>query len=771
MAEENQEVAKPKTGRAEKNLIDEFYFGVSERTFTESAWHPDSQMVPYNTDDLYEKANDYSIYEDMLKDDQVDVTMQLKLDLVLGSGWDIVSEKSGTEEMADDIKVMLEEDPAVALDDQLCDLLHNAYVYGFALGEKIFKIKADNTLTWDQVKVRHPATWLIHTDQKGNVKKYEQRGVAGSVFPNPKSLIHYINRPLHQNAYGTSDLRSAHTAWFTKCQIIRYFGRFLEGSAKPIPHASYEPKMPQARVDDMLNILKRFQANTAIVYPKDFEVGFLEAKSQGEAYVKAINMFNMFIGRALFVPDLLGFTGSESSGGGSQALGREQVNIFFKHIQKRRRLIERVVNKNIIQPLVAWNFGNVEMFPKFQLKPITDDDAKDLAKTFIEAMNGRLYKPTPEEINHFRGLIKFPQTDDVEFHEESIPSGGAGGFNPFNPNKPEGPGAPELKQTMPPDDPEAAAKVNKEVSNIDSKKKVELKKGKEYAAFSPPPGKFKDKTNLKAIESALEGGREMFMTDSASVVNDIYEDLIDQIQKKKILGDNPKIGRIDTIKLKKLKQLQLVIKKHLRKAWGDHRTIARQELVKQAFIVNKAEFKVDEVIKETYAAPLESDTFLELLDQESFDFVGRWEFNITEDAKIAMRQAIREGQPLSSVISILDDKSKKAAMVSLERYARTKFTEVMNRARVEEFKDAKVVDGYQYSAVLDGRTTEICRGLHGKQFKKGTEPIPPLHFNCRSILIPITIFEDLEPTKTVGKTPIDQFIKEKSGEGFGPIDA
>ena len=38
--------------------------------------------------------------------------------------------------------------------------------------------------------------------------------------------------------------------------------------------------------------------------------------------------------------------------------------------------------------------------------------------------------------------------------------------------------------------------------------------------------------------------------------------------------------------------------------------------------------------------------------------------------------------------------------------------------------------------------------------------------NCRSMLIPITIYESFEPDTHVGKTPIEDFIEEKKGSGF-----
>jgi SPP1 gp7 family putative phage head morphogenesis protein len=42
-----------------------------------------------------------------------------------------------------------------------------------------------------------------------------------------------------------------------------------------------------------------------------------------------------------------------------------------------------------------------------------------------------------------------------------------------------------------------------------------------------------------------------------------------------------------------------------------------------------------------------------------------------------------------------------------------------------------------YVAVLDNRTTAICRSLNGKVFPVGSGPYPPLHWNCRSTRVPL----------------------------------
>lgn len=757
---DNPRLNNPRAGSEYDNPIFEHFLGTAEKTNQTSSYVSKTYYKPYNPDDIWQKTGDYSIYEDMANDDQVSVCLQLKKDLIIGAGWDIVSDDEDQQEIVDDTYSRLENDPEESLDDYLDTYIDNANTFGFGLAEKRFQKRPDNSISFRSLKTRHPDSWLLHTDIYGNITKYEQYGANDSIDVDAKSLMMYTPNRSTVSPYGKSDLRKVYNAWFTKRHITRFYSIYLEKYASPIPVGKYKDNTPDAKVTEFFNIIKKFQQKTAMVIPESLMVEFLENKGgSGDIYERGINLFNMFIGRGLFIPDLLGFSGKESSSGGSQALGREQVDMFLKHIAKRRRSLERLVNRHIVQPMVIYNHGFMENYPKFQLKPITEEDTKEYAKIFIEATKGKLYKPTEEEINHLRSLIKFPE-GTVEFNE----AGSAGG-NPFQP-----------QNMMPnPNDPnglsvlEPAKQKDEEVElEIDENKQLKEKDSKYSMAFKPTEGDYAEKVNFKAIEAQLESSESKTVSELKPLMNEIFEDLYQQLRKKNILGPNPKPDRLDTIKLKKLKTFQQILIKNLRQSFKDQSVIARAELFKQNF-----------------TTPIDTEEFLKLLESETFQYVGDWEYQVTKEARIAMQQAIRDGAPLSSVIDLLDESGKKSAQASIERYTRTKFTEVMNRARLAEFENSRVVDAYQYSAILDGRTSEICAGLHGKIFKKGTEPIPPMHFNCRSVLVPITIFENYvvsetaggeievrDPntrkmvTRTIKKQPIDKFIEENKGKGF-----
>ena len=730
-----------------ENAVSKEYINFTESTYQESAQHADSLNKPYNTDPLYCKNHNYSVHEDMMIDEQVSVCIQLKKDITLGSGWEIKPGESGQEEIVADLSAALRDDVDKPLENMLDEVISGDY-YGFSLSEKIFQRRDDNGIALKTLKTRHPDTWIIRTDDRGNIEKYEQIGVSGSNAVDPKVLIHYINNGKFQNPYGTPDLTAAYLSWFAKREFVKYFAIFGEKSASPIPVGKYPKGMKEDERAGLLTILKKFQIKTAMVIPREMEIEFLEAKSKGEFYSTAINMFNMFIGRAMFVPDLLGLQGGET-GGGSYALGTEHLDLFFRHISRRRRYLEWIINKHILRPIYLNNWGLLEKPPTWALKPITESDVFEAAKIWADAAKARIYRPSDEEINKFRGILNFPE-GDVDRPEPKTPDE-TDQNNPDDPNaKPgdeiEGEENEDSAKDMPDNVKPPVSTDNKDGEvEIDDKEDADDKKA---FAFKPPTGDYHKKVDFKKIERQLDAKQDLIMAETRPIVEFIYKDMLEQIEKKKII-ERKAVDKIGTIKLKKLKDLKLILKSNLRQHFAEAKIQASSELFKSNF-----------------TPPLPSQAFLDVLDQETFDYIGDWAYNVTKDGRIELVSAIKDGRPLSSVIDILTSKGVKDSMVSIERYGRTKLTEVLNRGRQEFFEESGAVSGYQYSAILDGRTSQICEGLHGKKFKAGTEPLPPLHFNCRSVLIPITFLEEFKPTTEIRGVSPDAFIEENIGKGF-----
>ena len=56
---------------------------------------------------------------------------------------------------------------------------------------------------------------------------------------------------------------------------------------------------------------------------------------------------------------------------------------------------------------------------------------------------------------------------------------------------------------------------------------------------------------------------------------------------------------------------------------------------------------------------------------------------------------------------------------------------------IQSYIEAMFYERYRWVAVLDEKTTEICRSRDGKTWRYGKGPIPPAHYNCRSKIVPV----------------------------------
>lgn len=75
----------------------------------------------------------------------------------------------------------------------------------------------------------------------------------------------------------------------------------------------------------------------------------------------------------------------------------------------------------------------------------------------------------------------------------------------------------------------------------------------------------------------------------------------------------------------------------------------------------------------------------------------------------------------------------------------------------------------RFVATLDSRTTPICRADDGKKYPIGSGPMPPLHFNCRSLRVAV-ISEDAVGNRPARNYTQKQLVREYAKEnGLGDI--
>ncbi len=71
---------------------------------------------------------------------------------------------------------------------------------------------------------------------------------------------------------------------------------------------------------------------------------------------------------------------------------------------------------------------------------------------------------------------------------------------------------------------------------------------------------------------------------------------------------------------------------------------------------------------------------------------------------------------------------------------RTATNHIANHAREATYEqNADIIKKVRYVATLDSRTSDICQSLDGQEFPVGQGERPPMHHQCRSTTVPITL--------------------------------
>jgi len=677
-------------------------FPTKQRGVFRSSYYYDSYDFPYNPDPL--AAGQYAIYDDMKDDDQVKAAIATKKDMVINTGWQIVcDDKTVKEELEQSINEINKDKLYGGFDSVLRDML-SAYEYGFSMAEVLFKLESGKY--WPKsCAVKPPHSFEFDIDDYGDVTNVRQVGSNSILNFKPDYFLHFAYQQEWGNPFGKSDLKSAHPAWKAKKFFVRMFAIYAERFGTPTTVGKFPKNYGANEIAQFNTILKSIQNNTTLAIPDDALVEFVQATRDGsDVYTKGMDMFNTWIARSILVPDLLGISG-EKTNGGSYSLGDRQFNLFLQTIANDRKILESKINQKIINPVVSANYGD-KVKAKFEFLPYSEEDSLEMSKTWSDAVKGKIFKPNEQEVNHFRRSVGFPE-GPVEIPEPALVQ------EPF---------------------------LGKE----DNSEKKEFSKcdcGKTHF-YKRELNSYEKKCNFTEITKTLNASEDILVPQIVRTGKLIYSDLVQQVKDKGIMRRfDP--AKINAIAPRFLKDMNMVLKSNFKDLFKQSYKQAQKEI-----FPSTTKYGMDE--------DMLPEEFLEILDAESFKMVGDYSNEVTKKVKNLLMSAIKQGASESDITKILMEEGKDFTEKWAATVARTKTTEIYNQARKTYWDTdpiaSQIIEAYEFSAILDDRTSEVCSKLDGKIFEKGdyTSIItPPLHFNCRSLLVPITKFEDYTATKPI----------------------
>lgn len=709
----------------------------SEITWADSFEFDKYTLRPFNPAELWQRGGDYTIYDLMREDDQISAALSLKKIITLNSDWIIESEN-------DDIVDFITWNFNEMLDDAFTKKLYeimSALDYGFSFTEKVASVvdwQGSTKFAFTALKTRAPHSIEFHQDGQGRLEKIRQTREGEDLFfkgDELKKFIVYSYNKEFDNLYGNSELnKGVYRAWWSKEAIIKFWNMFLERFGSPTPVVTIPPKTSLGEKNKVKKILRNWQTKTGIMFPNDFEMTLLEASSgdASQGFEAAIDKYNTMITRRMLIPDLLGMSGGETSGG-SFALGKEQFDMFFTVIQYIRQDLERIVNTHLVNPLVLWNFGS-KSEAKFKFNPIDDDKNNQNLTLWLEAVKTGKVPATDDSINWFLSQVEAPEVSEEELAEikaekeafkEGMLNGGEQGNNKpgDNPGEPKKEGGGVDKGAEPP----------KKAG--DDKKFQQSDKG--FTGFRELT-EFEKKTDFQAINTGLNTLDEKYINELAGAFKLVINGLANDIITKQIIGKK-RIEQVNKLKLRNIAKVERVLNSMFKDS--SQLGLDSVETPPKQFVITET----DELNNDDIAEWFKSFTS-QILSTES-------EF-ILNKVRPTLMDAIRNGLGVTEAMKLVDNALKgydiAVGAARVETIVRTNINTAFNEARARSYEElGDIIQGYFYSAILDGRTSDICLNLDSGRNNIIYKPnelrniLPPNHFNERSTVVPVFVGEEV----------------------------
>lgn len=179
--------------------------------------------------------------------------------------------------------------------------------------------------------------------------------------------------------------------------------------------------------------------------------------------------------------------------------------------------------------------------------------------------------------------------------------------------------------------------------------------------------------------------------------------------------------RINALKIEEQTISQKAYSKIINKSYNDIQKI----LVKEGMLKNFSKLDenvAEEILKQSFIGKNYSQRIYENVDEFALKL------------RSVMGGALSSGASSQKVIRVIQERFN-VGKSNAARLVRTETNYFHNQSELNSYKNGGV-EKYEFDALMDSRTSEICQSLNGKIFKLKNavagENFPPMHPNCRS---------------------------------------
>lgn len=572
--------------------------------------------------------------------------------------------------------------------------------FGEVIGLKTIKTAASESFT-DYIK----------TDEFGNIIQFDQMTTGGTITIEPEKVIYYAFKGTSWNPYGTSILHAAWDPWFLKQQLFRLYAVFATVNASGVRIGTIkEDKEYKAQAAGYLDKLKKLGEYASIILPGgyDLKMEFPPGTAGAHFYRGIKELCNTEIKKAILYDEAYNASNEQRGGYSSMVVSQENVQetlaaqgfAFAESLDEQ--LLRRILDRN---GFTTW--PTPHLIPEPEAK--RDADPVPALNALADAFQkGFLTVPMPEAVQG-ELIQRVLRPIGVDF---------------------------DITEAQPAQKVDAAERDD-EVTTWQARpagrqRSDVQRQGKDW----------------RTLEDASTAALDEIWTES---IPDILSSLNSSLFKG---GKNPSWKTQNPADLRTAAaKASRVDGKQLNEGMTDSLE-AGQKLgsghAREMLSIEAAAAATSPVIVTPRLARQVLKQRVFLIMQDHFTGIETRIYNILENALMG-------GIAPATAIAQVEEILRKTGFSEGSRattIVRTELAKAYNEGRMAVFGTQQDdtgplgIAGYHFDELLDKRTTDICRpdggdsfsaGYGGKNFRSDDPslPQPPMHFNCRSMLVPI----------------------------------
>jgi len=332
---------------------------------------PDNMIMAAGDTVLASKGGDYSIYEDIARDDQVKTCRQQRELALIGKEWGVEPGDSSrkAKKAADRLKSFLDN---LAWDDKTQKML-SAILYGYSVGELIWATDGLEIAIAD-IKVRNRKRFGFLPTGELRLRTFANQ-VNGEALPAGKFWAFSCGADHDDEPYGLGLGHYLYWPVFFKKNGLKFWLTFQEKFSQPTAVGKYPASASDTEKNRLLQALASIQSSTAIRIPEGMIIELLEATRSGTAdYTALYDRMNAAISKVY-----LGHTGSTDATPGRLGGEDNASDVREDLVKADADLVCGSFNRTVPRWLTFYNDGPDVAPPRVWRKTEPPEDMKAAA--------------------------------------------------------------------------------------------------------------------------------------------------------------------------------------------------------------------------------------------------------------------------------------------------------------------------------------------------------------------------------------------------------